>query len=869
MSSVASAFSSNRLLPTKYPIGIDLTSYVGSAGRDGLEINASASNNEAAIKTNKQNFWLWSSTASDWANLKIRDLTATNNLLVSGNVGIGTISPSTKLEVIGNTHFVGGVGIGINPSWGLDVEGRIGVEGISYTMPGITTNSIYEPGYQLGDITKLQFDSSGTERANIRAVLTAAGSASPVDTILSSYTGSALTDKMIIKGNTGNIGIGTSPSYKLDVAGNANAQQLCILGDCRSSWAAATSGTSGWAVSGSSVYNTSANVGIGTSSPARTLDVNGAVKANDIYITQGGIGEDTTITSEGNWGLAISGISNGAASLGVTGYAAISGKLAVGQIATPPSTTLDVNGDASISGKVGIGTNSPTSNLHIKTTYPVAVIEETAAATWYPRLYLKNPQRTYLLQGSSDGRFIIWDDTAGATRLGIDSGGAVGIGMNPASGAKLDVNGNTMVYGDIDIGGVYRRGTAPGQTQSCPAGQTFSGITSSGGILTQVGSCISIGGGGGAGWATSGSNVYNTSANVGIGTASPAVSGLHIGSGVSGGQAQLRLDNSNGQYGGLNRWTDRLELMSSNAIGLSAGAVGSSQLWLTNGGNVGIGTSNPQAQLDVANGARFHGGLISTTGDAGYGPLNIHSWGLGSSNDIYLEPPAGKSLHLTDSWSKTGTLDIQFGTTTISNNLNVGGKITAGSLDTQGQTCPSGWSCEVNTWDIVGQSEKLYGGLSVDGDVSFGGNMIGFKPTTILSKSGKLDSSGWDIDWITLDIPSTYRGRWAVVKALVGLCDSGCTSNAGDNIQYARIKLYYWWGAGVPTAGTTFICAEEGDPMHDWENRFDDEILSYSVTCPIWSHPSYPSNPDQVWLMISNEDSAAQSYTYKIEVAIV
>jgi hypothetical protein len=57
--------------------------------------------------------------------------------------------------------------------------------------------------------------------------------------------------------------------------------------------------------------------------------------------------------------------------------------------------------------------------------------------------------------------------------------------------------------------------------------------------------------------------------------------------------------------------------------------------------------------------------------------------------------------------------------------------------------------------------------------------------------------------------------------------------------------------------------------MHDWENRFDDEILSYSVTCPIWSHPSYPSNPDQVWLMISNEDSAAQSYTYKIEVAIV
>jgi len=59
--------------------------------------------------------------------------------------------------------------------------------------------------------------------------------------------------------------------------------------------------------------------------------------------------------------------------------------------------------------------------------------------------------------------------------------------------------------------------------------------------------------------------------NVGIGTTNPAVAGLHIGSGVSGGQAQLRLDNANGSWGGLNRWTDRLEIISSNAIGFSAG----------------------------------------------------------------------------------------------------------------------------------------------------------------------------------------------------------------------------------------------------------------------------------------------------------
>ncbi|WP_413943027.1 hypothetical protein [Bdellovibrio sp. HCB-162] len=42
--------------------------------------------------------------------------------------------------------------------------------------------------------------------------------------------------------NTGNVGIGTtSPGYLLDVAGNANAQKICIAGDCRSSWPAAGS----------------------------------------------------------------------------------------------------------------------------------------------------------------------------------------------------------------------------------------------------------------------------------------------------------------------------------------------------------------------------------------------------------------------------------------------------------------------------------------------------------------------------------------------------------------------------------------------------------------------------------------------------
>lgn len=37
-------------------------------------------------------------------------------------------------------------------------------------------------------------------------------------------------------GVTGNVGIGISPLYKLHVAGDANANRLCIAGDCKNSW---------------------------------------------------------------------------------------------------------------------------------------------------------------------------------------------------------------------------------------------------------------------------------------------------------------------------------------------------------------------------------------------------------------------------------------------------------------------------------------------------------------------------------------------------------------------------------------------------------------------------------------------------------
>lgn len=200
---------------------------------------------------------------------------------------------------------------------------------------------------------------------------------------------------------------------------------------------------------------------------------------------------------------------------------------------------------------------------------------------------------------------------------------------------------------------------------ACPAGQFVTGI---GDTLT----CASPPGGiGGSGTATqvafftgattigSDSNLYwdNTNKRLGIGTTTPAVSGLHIGSSVIGGQAQVRLDNSNGQYGGLNRWTDRLEIMSSNAIGFATPNVGDTRMWIASNGNVGIGTTTPNKKLDVSGGSVKISGNLGSYGydpDSGY-PSGwgggVHTFDIAAEGSIAARQICLDTTGSGDGWS--------------------------------------------------------------------------------------------------------------------------------------------------------------------------------------------------------------------------
>jgi hypothetical protein len=273
-----------------------------------------------------------------------RSSSFTETLSVRGsNVGIGTTSPAFRLDVNGNARITGNVGLGINSNndYILDVSGNMRMQnrGIIFANDSSGNAQPFLWPRENDNVTYLNYGSAGF---NIR--------------------NNGGTSRMFIT-DGGNVGIGTtSPSKQFSLGDNGSTQKLAIF-DGGADWFYGfgannsmlhfSAGTTNNA-NGQMVLTTSGRVGIGTTSPAYTLDVTGNARITGaVSLTNN---SDSNSTTSGalivTGGAGIGGALNVGNNAGIGGTLDVSG---ITSITSNTSSTSTTDGALIVRGGVGIG----------------------------------------------------------------------------------------------------------------------------------------------------------------------------------------------------------------------------------------------------------------------------------------------------------------------------------------------------------------------------------------------------------------------------------------------------------------------------------------------------------------------------------
>jgi len=208
----------------------------------------------------------------------------------SGNVGIGTTTPSGQFEVYKNAsvNFSSPLAM-FSASSGSGYDGHVTIRGYYNTSLTFWNDSFF-------DYMTIGYTQLGANGFRI----------SP-GTSISGTTG------LFVETPTGNVGIGTTgPNYNLHVVGDINftgalrangsagtaGYVLTSNGTSAPTWQAASGGGSSvWTTSGSNIYYNSGYVGIGTSSPYRLLDVSTTGTYGGMLLRNG----DSNQAANGSW----------------------------------------------------------------------------------------------------------------------------------------------------------------------------------------------------------------------------------------------------------------------------------------------------------------------------------------------------------------------------------------------------------------------------------------------------------------------------------------------------------------------------------------------------------------------------------------
>jgi hypothetical protein len=627
----------------------------------------------------------------------------------SGSVGIGTTSPATTLDVAGS-----GAEIAIrdtrNQSWTI----------------GDTVASL---GFYSDDASGSSGSTLNLARGAIDLVTTSTFG-STHDMVFKTrgdVTTSALERLRIT--SSGRVGIGTtSPSQALDVVGAIKVSDgILNAGAAGSASVFNEDGTTAdFRVESSGnthmlfVDGGLNRVGIGTSSPASTLEISKNDQTNGATLSITNSFEGGSWTAGDTVGTVDFRVDDGSTTEKIRGQIKVFDDTSVSttypaynamSFSTGNLNTLNERMRIDSSGRVGIGTTSPDNKLHVNsgTTNTVATFESTDATA---RIVLKDNSGQVHLNGIGDN-LTFGTSSSGTERLRITSSGNVGIGTSsPSAGLQVAKGSSTIPAAGASTSSACFGNDASDDNYGVVVGANSNGV---GYISSQR---------------TDGTaTTYNLSiqpngGNVGIGTTSPAFGAISTGIEVEGTTAGIRLQGAT---------TGALELYHNNGLStidsrvatggskLAFNTEGSERMRIDSSGRVGIGTSSPTEKLQVNGKIKVSNGgnlfIDSTATD-----VNFAATG---SQLMRFETNGSERLRITN----TGNVGI--GTTSPNYKLEIN------------HTGADTFALVLNDEDTVSNATGLYLRSTSEGRISFGsGAALTFAGAGGSSERMRIDSSG-------------------------------------------------------------------------------------------------------------------------------
>ena len=451
------------------------------------------------------------------------------------------------------------------------------------------------------------------------------------------------TTRFVIKGNTGNVGIGTtSPASKLHIKNTAsedtaiilentnNAQNLNI--DYYNNAGAVQSrinyaeGPAAWnfipntSNSNSALYiNYSANVGIGTTSPNTKLEV--ATSANVNSYSDGAI---QVVSSSP---IAFVAPSNLNPSLNRWGFTLREGGEGHFGIRDYRHTSTRVTIDDS--GNVGIGPTSPSAKLHVQGTPRFELTNGGLVITKTGGGSSTNSDYMSALLRTDTAGYHVTSDNGGfgsvANALALMNHGDLILATAPATGGSTNYPSGRIMIKDTGNVGI---GTASPETSLHVSGK---GTFENAGNVNRGNLILGPHGSGASKWATLAGTHYNEAAGSGNGSGNAGI--MIIGSHAQSGSNQVYI--GHGPYE-LNPATHiRLGTHTADTHNLG----GTTHMIIDSAGKVGIGTTSPTSKLHVNYGVNASVANLAEVDN--YSPVRFGSFRLDNDDNLYFMSVGG------------------------------------------------------------------------------------------------------------------------------------------------------------------------------------------------------------------------------------